>query len=299
VNAEELVTEAAAIGDLARRATAAEAEGITWIGERPDHIVARVLRDDEHLVVQDHEAMAEVPRRSRGTATLRDGASFAAYVNRLRTSRTTAWANVRPVGGGVPTITAVFNDHDAAEASGEAGWRDHTARLEVQLDDDWKAWVGASGQMMSQRDFAQFLLDHVHNIDGTDGDVGKVMMAVLKFRAQRKVDYESHVNLTNGQATFAYVETVGQEKSRGSVTLPEDITVNLFPFAGATEAEQAFPVKALLRYDAAGDGLKLGYKLVRPDKTLTEAWDRLAGEVAALIPDVPMLQGVAPTPVGR
>lgn len=292
-----------AVAELERRSADREIkfpEG--WI--IPEGIVVQRVHHDERLETLDLEALDSAPRDVRGVAQLYDGPSFVAYVQRLHTAATTVWATqptpgreggrARPGG-----MTAVFNDHADA---GSPGWRDARATLHVQDDPDWLAWTSLDGQLVSQKQFAQFLLDHVHNIVAPSNPA-KLMPAVLQFQAARNAAYSSHVNLDNGEVRLSYVEEIKQNnKGTQQVAMPQVINLGLYPFAGANEAAVAFPVEARLRWELPrGEDtgpLKIGYKLTRPDQVVLQAWERLTEEIRAGLPDtVLLLQGVAPDPL--
>jgi uncharacterized protein YfdQ (DUF2303 family) len=289
VSVEEGAVEA--IEDLTRRVY--ESTPVELPGAYPVAVAARVMRNDERIQTLDLEHLEAQPREHHGNAVLHDGPSFAAYVNRLADERTTMWARQVPGGSTKPSITAIFNDH---RDSGQAGWRDHTATLDIDYDPDWKDWREADGKEMPQKDFAQFLLDHAHTLG--QQDIGKLMLAVTKFRASRDTKYSSAVNLTNGEVTFTFEEQIKNDtKGAQTVTLPEKITIESFVFAGATEATQATVVEAFLRYEVPRDPgpLRIGYKLIRPDKAEREAWDVVCAQIDEATPDeVPLLQGTAP-----
>lgn len=285
-----------AVGAVARLAARAEqarpvafdnAEDVLPLG-----VTLRVVDDRQHVERVDLEALHPAPRDHRGSAELHDGPSFADYVTRLATDTTTLWA--QPPTGKAPggLVVAVFNDHKA----GQPGWRDHRAALLVQLDPDWQAWMSIDGKLMDQKAFAQFLLDHQHNIG--EPPPARLMPAVLQFQAARNASYESSVNLDNGEVRLAYVEEIkNNNKGKQTVALPQVITLGLYPFAGAVEDTAAYPVEARVRYQVPNDGgpLQIGVKLTRPDYVVRQAWDRLCADLRDNTPaTVPLLQGVAP-----
>lgn len=298
-------TDTAAVevaADLGRRLADTASEGVEWMGVQPDHVLARIVRDDERLVVEDHEKLAETPRECSGDAVLHTAAAFASYVDRLADQRTTLWADIQPRENTLPTITAVFNDHTGAD---EPGWRDHRAQLAVQWHEDWTAWIQASGRTMPKKDFAAFLMDHAHNIDvqtGEDGEprtkLSDLMMAVTTLNVQKTVNYDSSVQVVGGAVSFTYEEKLGQNTSRGNtLKLPERIYLQLWPFAGAPDDEPAYEVEAVLGFDVDDrGGILLGWKILRVQQTVRLAWERVAATVADLITsdEVLMLQGAAP-----
>jgi uncharacterized protein YfdQ (DUF2303 family) len=300
VSSTDYAAEAAVVEDAVRRAEARRAVPMPDGYTLPEGVSQTIIRDDEDIATKDVEQLAARPRETRGTAELHDGASFIAYVTRLHSEATTLWAcppkPADPVKGTratAATVTAVFNDHAACD---RPGWRDHRATLTVQDDLDWAAWRGMDGKLVGQKDFAQFLLDHAHNIKAPSP--ARLMPAVLQFQAARNATYESGVNLDNGEIRMSYVEEVKNSgKGRQNVALPQTITLGLYPFAGAVEASEAYEVEARVRYKIPAEGgeLQIGVKLTRPDFVVQQAWDKLSAEIAAGVPSgVLTLQGVAP-----
>lgn len=296
----DYAAEAAVVEDTVRRA---ETRRPVSFGDDylvPEGVVVQVLRDDEHLAMKDLEPLDHHPRENRGAAELHDGPSFINYVTRLHSKATTMWARPpQPANPQAGTraqpgrVVAVFNDHTAED---KPGWRDHRATLIVQDDPDWAAWSKIDGALISQKDLAQFFLDHSHNIKAPSP--ARLMPAVMQFQAARNAKYESGVNLDNGEIRMSYVEDIKSDnKGRQNVALPQTITLSLYPFAGAVEASEAYEVEARVRYKIPADGgaLEIGVKLTRPDFVIRQAWEKLSAEISAGTPaDVLMLQGIAP-----
>jgi uncharacterized protein YfdQ (DUF2303 family) len=299
VSEQEIGSQAAIVADAVRRAESRRTVDFGNDYLVPEGAVVQILRNDERLELKDLEAIDHHPRENRGEATLHDGVSFIAYVTRLHAKSTTLWAQAPRIDyermRRIPaTVTAVFNDHTDAE---HPGWRDHRATLSVQPDPDWRDWQKIDGEYMGQKAFAQFLLDHSHNIKAPSP--ARLMPAVLQFQAARNARYESGVNLDNGEIRMSYVEEIKNDsKGRQSVALPQEITLALYPFLGATEETEAFDVAARVRYKIPADGgeLQIGIKMIRPDHVERQAWDLLSAQIAEQTPaDVLMLQGEAPS----
>lgn len=294
--------EAAIVASEARRAAI---RAVDVEGGLPRHVATELLRSDERIAREDLEHLADRPREARGSAVVHDGPSFVAYVNRHAAAATTMWADpAANSGNGV--VVAVVDDH----LPGEPGWREHRVELRAQLDPDFADWVGIDGRLHSQKAFAQFLLDHDHTI--VDPTPNRLMPAILQFTAARNAQYESSVDLDNGQVGLVYVEEIKTQnpKGRQRVALPQEITLALFPYAGAVEGLQAWQVKARLRWQIPADGgaLQIGVKLIRPDQVKREGWERMCADIASGVQTavparegghapVPMLQGVAPGPL--
>lgn len=243
---------ATVIEDLTRRADAG-AEGTTSTYHLDDttSILTRVLRQDERLVTTNLEKWLADPVRRRGAATLYDAGDFVAYVRRLGDSGTTVWGDEQHA-----RFTAVFNDHIAEMA----GWRDHTATLQLLDDPDWTAFIGKHGKYMNQIQFAEFLQDYQPVFVDPDG--ATLLEIALAFKAHRKAEFSSDVDLSTGDVAFTYSEITAQKTNRaGQIELPREFTVGLSPFLGMPTV----PILARLRWTIDGGQLQIGFWLQRPD----------------------------------
>lgn len=241
------------------------------------------LRTDEHTEVVDVEKFLDSPRRSRGSAAVHDPASFAAYVSRLapHDTATSLWADDQR-----RTITAVFNDHSSTD---EAGWRDHTATLTVRVDVDWSAWAAKNGALIGQVAFGEFLEEQLHAI--VDPPAADLVAIATTLTAKRNLTFESSVRLQSGDVAFEYREETQAKATKAKLEVPERFTIQLSPFVGATSVK----VQARLRYRIGPDGLRIGYKLTRPDIAEREAFERIVAQIVEGTPEgVPMLLGTAP-----
>lgn len=250
------------------------------------HIV-RVRRDDERIEQINLERWQHNPHRNRGTATVYDALNFVDYVKRLGDHRTTVWGDEDN-----RSFTAVFNDHIDPNAS---GWRDHTARLQLQNDPEWTEFVNRSGRYMSQIEFAEFLQDYAPSIVRPDG--ATLLTVAMNFKAHRKADFESAVDLETGDVSFTYTEqtTAKAAPKAGQIEVPREFVVALSPFLGMPAVE----ITARLRFDLDKNGLQIGFRLVRPDLVRRQAFADIRQTIADGLTEagIPVLLGVAPSAV--
>lgn len=281
-------TGAAVAADLARRATAAGAVS-------PDDVdyglIVRQRRTDEVLDHLDLEHLREQPRTPRGTAIHTNPSGFAAYVLRLAGDGTTVWADAPN-----NRITAVFNDHRSADSG---GWRDHTATLRATLDEDWTAWAGQSGKLITQEGFAEFIEEHYSAIDGEAaagqpaGPSAADMLEIAQtFQAARAASFERATRLQSGDVQLRWKEeTTASAGHRGQLEVPTQFVLRLAPYEGVDPVR----VVALLRYRIRDGELRIGFKLHRADDVLRAAFERLADTVATgLESRVPLYRGTPP-----
>lgn len=282
-------TDGARIEDLTRRASYQEPPVGYELDSEGAHVV-RVLRDDERIERFSLEGWQETPNRNRGTAVLFDPENFVAYVDRLGHAGTTVWGNEA-----ASSFTAVFNDHATPH---DSGWRDHTAVLQLQDDPEWTAFVQRSGRYMNQIDFAEFLQDYAPSILRPDG--ATLLEVAMNFKAHRKAEFESAVDLETGDVSFQYTEqtTAKTAPKAGQIEVPREFVVALSPFLGMDPVA----VTARLRFNVEKDGLQIGFRLVRPDLVRRDAFAAIRTTIANGLDSldsigVPVLLGAAPQPV--
>lgn len=254
------VVAAAQLGAHAERSKAVPYEDVEA------GLVARILTDGERIQVADLEHLMAAPRAPRGDATIYEPADFVSYVNRLATPATTLWADPDRA-----TITAVFDDHTDGHAG---GWRRHRAVLAVRPDPDWQTWVGRSGRLGGQEDFAEFVEDNYAAV--VDPDPATMLEVASTFQARKSSSFERGTRLTTGDVQLRWSETTSASAgSKGHLEVPEKFTVRIAPYLGVPKVD----VLARLRYRIADGNLRIGYVLHRPDVALVEAFDRIRADV--------------------
>lgn len=279
-NPVDLVTAAA---DLGRRDTVRELDSTTV--EVDTALYVTKLRSDEHVEVTNLERLLEAPLRPRGTSLVYHPDDFAEYVNRLGDdAHTTVWAD--PDAG---TLIAVFDDHANSE---DAGWRSHTAKLLLQPDPDWQAWLKRNNTLLDQAAFADHLEDLAHTV--VDPDAATMIEIAKTFNAKRSVNFSSAVRNDSGDVAVTYEETThAKTGQKGQIEIPAQFTVRIAPFLGTDPAE----VQARLRYRINEGRLGIGYALLRPDLVRRDIIATLIATVRERIIPMPVFMGVAPAEV--
>lgn len=279
---DSMPSTVAEIADLARRVAEQTVEPYSISLDDRSLVVTKV-RNDETIQVRDLEKHLDEPNQARGMATVHTPADFIALTNRLSNiDHTTAWANVES-----GTITAVINDHATWD---QPGWRDHTAHLVLQQDEDWKRWVQRDNRLSSQADFSQFVEDVFHTV--VDPDAATMLEVSRTMRAATRVDFSQATRLDNGDVQLRYEETTESKAGqKGQLEVPERVTVRLSPWRGVEPRE----MEARLRWRIEGGQLLIGYRIVRPDVFRDEVFDGLVEEIRAGIAPIPLYRGSTPT----
>jgi uncharacterized protein YfdQ (DUF2303 family) len=280
---------AALVGDLATQLAVAELdpilEGDGW----------KLLRDADGDIRLVEDPYRPRPRRATGSATLTDPDSFGAYVTRLKTPDTTLWADDRG-----RRIVALFNDHPAVEGQPTgttdplAGYRDHSATLQLVEHADWAAWKAWDGmdKLRPQQAFGEHIEDLAHTI--VDPDSATMLEVALTLTARRSIDLDSGHRLGDGNVSFKFVEETTARAGRGAseIEIPERFTIA----CPTVEGGEPVRVEARLRWRGDQNGVRMGYRLLRVKDAEREAF----GAVVATVADATELEeaifnGLAPT----
>lgn len=277
-------TEAEAVAQIAREAGRYEA--ISPDGKP----IGLLIPPGGTYAVYDAERHGATPNRKRGVVTLHEPASLAAYVNRHGGLGVQLYADVR-----ARSITAVLNDHEAADVGGDPGsrpgWRDHRAHLQLRHSPEWEAWAALDGAPLSQTQFAEHL--ELHYPDVVEPDHATMLEVARTLEVTKDVAFRGSQRLENGEQQLRYEEQVeGRAGSRGELEVPTSFVLSLRVFEGT----EPIPVEARLRYRLDSGTLRIGYHLHRAEDAVRNAFDRLLVEVENST-GLAALRGAAPTPV--
>lgn len=216
--------------------------------------------------------------RKTGTTTVRDAQSFLAYWDKHHDDASEVYADSDCL-----TVTAVLDAHQADGAR----WAQHRLHLALRETEAWKQWLRWNGELMGQEDFAEFLEDHLPEL--LEPSAAEMLEIAQSFQAAQKVDFQSATRLTSGQRQFQYVETTtAKAGQKGQLTVPEQFTIGLVPFEGS----EGYKLTARLRHRIGQNGLRLGYKLERPDEIRKTAFADVVKTIGEQI-DTPVMNGTA------
>lgn len=214
------------------------------------------------------------PARKTGAYAVTTVEDFLAYLNKHALPQTELWASENAA-----TVEAIINAHMGTTGDGVedyAGHEDHTATLRLPFTPDWKAWTQHNGGLLPQLEFSEFIEDHLPNfVDPTGADM---LDLAQTFQATTKVDFESGQRVKSGETQLVYKEhqdaTAGKA---GRIAIPDTFTLALRVHEGGP----LYKVEARFRYRIAQAGLRLGYKLTRPEDTLRDAFKQVLEQIKA------------------
>lgn len=235
----------------------------------------------------DTEKHLSSPFRKRGTVTLLDATSFAAYVVKHKEPENTElYADP-----GKPGVTAVLNGHGPTGDADipDTGWGDHRAVLVFRETEQWKHWTSRNNTLGGQVDFAEHIENGIGDIASPPG--ADMLEMAQSFQAKTKVAFESGKDLTSGERQLVYREELEATAGRkGDITIPREFTLGIAPYEGSAQ----YKVTARLRYRITDGALRIGYVLERPDLVLRAAFDDVLVQVQEQCGQVALLGTAAP-----
>lgn len=219
------------------------------------------------------------PARKRGIYRFRDAESFAIFVNaHAEPGRTWLFADRDH-----HQVTAILDGPEIATT--DTGWSDHRAILELKTTPEWDEWNTASGQFLSQEQFADFLEDHLLEIH--EPSSAELLEIATTISGTKGAAFKHGVQTESGAISLRYEETVDVRAGKaGSLTIPNRLTLGIAPFVDG----DVYKVTARFRYRLKDGRLSLGFVLDRPRNVLRDAFQGAVEKVKAGI-NLPVLFG--------
>lgn len=242
------------------------------------------------VIDRDFDKYRHAPRRKSGCVTMTDSESFIAYTGKhLIPGATEIFADTD-----VPyKVTAVLNSDE--DIAGLPGWRDHRVVLKLTPTTQWETWLNYDGNLLQQEGFADLVerrnIDFVAEQDGKPYPSGAEMLELAQhFMATKSARFEKSQRLKSGQTNLTYVEDIqATGGAKGNLGIPDVFMLALQPFEGA----KTFAVPARFRYRIAGQELRVGYVLERPEDVARKAFDSVVTHIRDAFKDdaVPVFHG--------
>ncbi len=230
--------------------------------------------------LQDTEDFQDAPRRTRASVKVLTLEMLIAYVNRFKASPT---CFVTKDGN----VTAIL-DYDRPDSP---SWRHHEVTFAPSVTDAWAAWTSKNGRWMPQTDFADFIEDHVEDVVEPTG--ADMLELARNLSMKRNVEFQSKVNLTNGDVQFNFTqETSTGSSERGTITAPETFKIGLRPYMGF----DGFQMECRLRYRISDEGkLTFAFKILKLEDVKEKAAERVFDTLTSAFPNDLVLWGSAPS----
>lgn len=200
-------------------------EPITLVETGPK-VLLHVSPKDYGFTLFDLEKYDAHPRRKAGKPAFEDVQSFQRYLVRHKSAGTAIFLHDG-------AFHAVLDGH----SSSDAGWGEHTADYTIKKTEPWGAWLSLHNRYLSQQDFATFVDARMGEIASPAG--ASLVEAVTNLTVKQNVDFQSNVNLTNGQVQFTYVENLenGGNGAQGQIRIPTAFALALVCYDGMPTEE--------------------------------------------------------------
>lgn len=218
-----------------------------------------VVPKDMQTVTLDHiiDQRAERPRTLTQQVEALSIDSFLDYYNRYADENSTIFADTENC-----TFVGVIDYH---QSPSEPRWKNHTVIYKGPLTSEWNDWIEHNDTPMSQVDFALFIENHMRQFNEPTG--GNMLTIARTLKTKSEVEFESGINLHDGQVQFKYIETLRGQAGGGEFSIPEEFTLGLRIF----QNEAPWKISARFRYRKSAAGLSMWYTLQQPDISKEDA----------------------------
>lgn len=259
--------EAPAAFQLAEALTILTAGALAPTEVKGAHFVAVPPGYSHTDITKTIEAAQPRPNRKRGSVSLKDLGSFAAYCTDQQAD-TSAYIYADP---DARTITAVFNDQRDLP-----GWRDHTATFQAEYTAEFARWLGRNGhsKAMTQGEFAEFIEDNLADI--TAPAAQQLLDVATTIQAKTDITFNSAKRLDNGQNQLQYTEVIdARAGANGALQIPKTFELGMRIFKNG----DGYKLTARLKYRLGNGAVKFWYELDRPERSVEDAF---AGYITTL-----------------
>lgn len=264
-----------------------------------------------HRKVEDltaaHRAAAEYlrPSRRRGVARLADIDSLVAWANRFKGETSALFAKPDL---NSPTLTCIADYHasgapDPTNPKGDPSARhmQHRAVYDFPLSDEWRAWMGVSGQPLEKDVLGEFieaqakdvmdptpailkgaisdknepwenrLIETAMKIEGRYGQLHQLLAMSKRFQVYETADLKVATNRDTGESEIQFLnEHKGPDGK--PLNIPNLIIIAIPVFEGG--ALYRMPVR--FRYRKAGAAVKFILSIYNPERAFKAAVEEAA-----------------------
>ena len=197
--------------------------------------------------------------RIEETRILQTIGSFVEFVNEFKTDEMVIF-----IDDAKNSFQAIFDYHKDAFSPDYCKFK---ASYECPYSDEWAEWKNRNRVKMDQWTFAQFIESNIADIVEPSG--AEMLSCVLAIESVKTVDFSSAIRLNDGQVQFKYEEEINGSKKNDSFKIPEEFSIGVPIFKNG----KGYKIKAKLRYRIKDSGLSLWYELIKPQKTIDDAFE--------------------------
>lgn len=236
----------------------------------------------EGFKVTDLEQFHHRPRRVRQKVDFLKLESLLAYLKDMAPDEAELSIYVNKNG----FVNAVLDGHDDTDP----GWCDHRAVFTPEETPEWKAWKAGNGRWISQLEFATFIEERAEDI--VEPSAAEMLEVARNLSAKRNVEFQSKVDLTNGDVQFKYETTTGANRETGQIMVPETFTIGVRPFYGF----EGYQVTLRLMYRIDNAKLTFTYKILQLETVREKAVAEVFEAIEAGRPGARLYWGEVPEP---
>lgn len=201
---------------------------------------------------------AERPKNLSQTVEALSVESFLEYFNRYADNNSTIFVDIDNC-----KFVGVLDYHEDPTSP---RWKRHQVIYNGPFTKEWNDWTDHNDHKFSQVDFALFIEDHMKQFETPSG--GDMLNLARTLKVKSEVDFESGVNLHDGQVQFKYIERLnGTAGNAGEFSIPEEFSLALRIF----QNEAPWKIKARFRYRKSSQGLTMWYTLQQPHLSVDDA----------------------------
>lgn len=285
------------------------------------HLVATARHRSIQDLTEKHRNAAEYlkPARRKGTARLDDLQSIIAWSNRFKGETSALFAKPDM---SAPTLTCIADYHadgpvDQADPSGDPTARHchHRAIYSFPLSEEWKAWMGISGQPLEKDDMGEFieaqakdimdptpavlegavadknenwenrLIQTAQQIEGRYGQLTQLLAMSKQFQVFESSDLKVSTNRDTGESEIQFLAE-HKDAAGKPLNIPNLIIIAIPVFMGG--APYRMPVR--FRYRKMGGTVRFIMSIYNPEKAFEAAFKE-AVEQATTETELPTFMG--------
>lgn len=288
---------------------------------RPEMVAVPEHRDIKDLTPEIRSAAEFLkPARRKGTARLEDLNSLIGWANRFKGETSALYAKPDMT---APTLTCIADYHAQGPADQTTVTGDPTARhchhkaiYSFPLSDEWKAWMGVSGQPLEKDDMGEFieanakdvmdptpaiisgkedekkhqpwenrLIRTASQIEGKFGQLHTLLQMSKQFQVFETSDLSVSTNRDTGEAEISFVNE-HKDAAGKPLNIPNLIIITIPVFRGGAPYRMA----VRFRYRKKGGKIHFILSLYNPEKSFEAAFKE-AVEQAEQETDLPLFYG--------
>lgn len=279
-------TENGAVIDAVAKLHEFQTLDLAALGAKPIAIVPQGKRVENLKPLLDTYLLK--PERRRGTARLRDVASFIEMTLRYKSVASAVFAMPDD---SAPKFTAVFDYHPSGDQSSMTDWMQHRAEYAPPLAEEWIAWDAQDGEWMNQAEFAAFLEMHATDlivaklddptlktfadlVEGTWASPSDMIRLSRKLQVNVNAVVRNAQTISSGELSIVY-EEVHTDGEGAPLKVPTLFTlaIPVFYLGGL------YRIACQLRYRVAAGKILWMYQMVRPDLVFDDAFKGVVADV--------------------